>query len=126
MERATAFYRDKLGLRPIPLHRGTFFEFPDGSRFFIFPSQGKANGEHTQLSIMVDSVAEAMQQLREKGVEPERYDTPEISTDSQGITYVGGTRAVFFKDTEGNLVAVVEIGWWKAKIPALAQPARQQ
>ena len=88
LERAKAFYADKLGLRPEQ-------ERPDGLRyrcgqggFLLFESSGEPSGTHTQLGWDVDDVDAAVAALRENGVVFEEYDLPGFKT-VDGIAEIG-------------------------------------
>ncbi len=108
IKRARQFYEQTLGLKPNE-------EQPDGSvfyqtgetMFFIFPSMGKASGDHTQMGLEVDDAEAAAQEVRGKGVKLEEYDFPDFKT-KNGIAEMGGGKGFWFKDTEGNLIAVME------------------
>jgi len=106
MERAKAFYRDKLGLTPNQEDAGgVIYALAGGTGFGVFPSSGKPSGTHTQLAIEVEDVVEAVKDLQAKGVEFEEYDTPGLKT-VNGIADLGGTKVAWFKDSEGNMIAV--------------------
>src|SRR5438309_112116 len=106
MERAKAFYRDKLGLTPNQEDAGgVIYALAGGTGFGVFPSSGKPSGTHTQLAIEVEDVAEAVKDLQAKGVKFEEYDTPGLKT-VNGIADLGGTKVAWFKDSEGNMIAV--------------------
>ena len=107
VKRARQFYEQKLGLKPTN-------EQPDGSAmymvgetgFLVFPSMGKASGDHTQMALDVDDVEETARELKSRGVKLEEYDMPDFKT-RDGITDLpDGSKGAFFKDTEGNLIAV--------------------
>lgn len=107
LERARSFYADKLGLQPEE-------EGPDGLRyrcgdggFLLFASSGQASGTHTQLGWDVDDIEAAVAALRERGVVFEEYDLPGFKT-VNGIADIEGERGAWFKDSEGNLLAVGE------------------
>jgi len=106
MERAKAFYRDKLGLTPTQEDPGGLrYELAAGTVFGVFPSRGKPSGTHTQIGIEVEDVEEAVKDLQSKGVRFEEYDTPGLKT-VNGVADIGGTKAAWFKDSEGNLLVV--------------------
>jgi hypothetical protein len=44
--------------------------------------------------------------LTARGVQFEKYDMPEM--DEKGISTAGGAKAAWFKDTEGNIMALIE------------------
>jgi hypothetical protein len=46
-------------------------------------------------------------ELKSRGVQFEEYDTPEMKTEN-GIFTGGGAKAAWFKDSEGNTLAVVQ------------------
>ena len=109
-ERAKAFYKDKLGLTPsYDDSRGAFFNQGDNSGFLLFPSGGKASGDHTQMGFAVDDIEAAVSDLRSKGVEFLEYDTPDLKTEN-GIATSGSSRAAWFKDSEGNVLALTQEG----------------
>ena len=106
LERAKAFYRDKLGLSPtLEAEFGPFYELAPGTGFGVFPSSGKPSGTHTQMAIDVEDVEGAVKDLQARGVQFEEYDTPTLKT-VDGIADVGGTKGAWFKDSEGNLIAL--------------------
>ena len=45
--------------------------------------------------------------LKARGVEFERYDM-DGETSPDGIVTAGGARAAWFKDTEGNILAIIQ------------------
>lgn len=48
-----------------------------------------------------------MRELKAKGVEFEHYDLPDLKTGGD-IATGGGARSAWFKDTEGNILAIVQ------------------
>ncbi len=65
------------------------------------------SGAHTQLGFDVADVEATVAQLRDNGVEFEEYDEPGLKTEN-GIAVIEGEKAAWFKDSEGNLLAVGE------------------
>ena len=57
------------------------------------------------MAIDVEDVERAVKDLQAQGVRFEEYDTPMLKT-VDGIADVGGTKAAWFKDSEGNLIAL--------------------
>lgn len=104
--RAKAFYRDKLGLTPTQENAlGLLYELEAGTGFGLFPSSGKPSGTHTQMAIEVEDVEQSVKDLQARGVKFEEYDTPMLKT-VNGVADMGGTKGAWFKDSEGNLIAV--------------------
>ena len=108
LERAKAFYRDKLGLTPtLEGGFGLLYELAPGTGFGVFPSSGKPSGAHTQMAIDVEDVERAVKDLQARGVRFEEYDTPETRTEDGIARTPDGGEGAWFKDSEGNLVGVV-------------------
>ncbi|TMC41733.1 MAG: VOC family protein [Chloroflexi bacterium] len=108
LERAKAFYRDKLGFTPTqerdPMG-GLFYELSGGTGFAVFQSSGKASGTHTQMALEVPDLDAAVKDFRARGLKFEEYDSPGLKT-VNGIAEIAGTKVAWFKDSEGNLVAI--------------------
>ena len=106
LERARAYYAEKLGLTPSSEGRiGLRYRLADGTRFRLFKSGGRASGAHTQMALMVEDLVGTVRELRSRGVQFEEYDGPGLKT-AEGIADVGYAKAAWFKDSEGNLIGV--------------------
>ena len=57
----------------------------------------------------VDDVEREVKDLKARGVKFEEYDTPGMKT-VNGIMSAGSGKAAWFKDTEGNIMALVQDG----------------
>jgi predicted enzyme related to lactoylglutathione lyase len=109
LARARTFYEAVLGLQPASVAPGgIFYEMDNGSRFLLFPSSGRASGGHTQLGLTVDDIDAEVGALRQKGVTFESYDMPQFDAATSIATFPG-TRSAWFKDTEGNLLGMVQM-----------------
>lgn len=107
LARARAFYEEKLGLKPAEERpEGMRYEC-GGSRFLVFESSGEPSGTHTQLGWDVEDLKSVVEQLRNNGVVFEEYDMPGFKT-VNGIAEIEGQRGAWFKDSEGNLLAIGE------------------
>jgi hypothetical protein len=76
--------------------------------FLVFPSMGKASGDHTQLGLDVDDIMSAANELKGKGVKLEDYDYPDFKTKDGIAELADGSKGAWFKDTEGNLIALAQ------------------
>jgi catechol 2,3-dioxygenase-like lactoylglutathione lyase family enzyme len=109
LPRARKFYEEKLGFKPADESPAGVWYESNGTRFLLFPSGGAASGTHTQIGIRVDDIDTAVKELQGKGVKFEEYDTPQLKTNN-GIAQVApGNRAAWFRDTEGNLIGVIQM-----------------
>ena len=108
LQRAKSFYADRLGLTAADESpAGAFYEGRDGTRFVLFPSSGSASGSHSQMGFMVTDLEAEVADLKQRGVQFEEYNFPGFNK-ATGIAEVGGTRGAWFKDSEGNLLGLVE------------------
>lgn len=55
IDRAKTFYGEKLGLLPASEQPGGIFYECAGTRFLVYPSQGAASGNHTQMGWAVET-----------------------------------------------------------------------
>ena len=108
VERARAFYADKLNLSPFGEYDSHLFYELGGSHFMVYPSSGAASGTHDQIGFVVEDVEATVARLRSNGVIFEEYEPPQGASATDGIMDFGGVKAAWFKDSEGNLISVVE------------------
>ena len=107
VERAVAWYTDKLGIEPVRRHEwGADYEF-DGVRAFLYPTSFAGTAEHTLLSFASDDLAADMARLRDRGVSFLDYDLPDLKT-VDGLVDFGGVKNAWCKDSEGNILGFVE------------------
>lgn len=115
LDRARAFYADKLGLQPAEERSGGLLYQCGNTRFALFASAGAASGEHTQMAFEVDDIEAVVDELRQRGVVFEDVSVPGLRT-VDGIAEVEGNypskgvgeRAAWFRDSEGNLLGIGE------------------
>lgn len=110
MERAKRFYTEKVGAKAEESTEGGAFLSLGDSRFSIYPTPNPNRGGHTQMGLRVPDVRAAVAELRSRGVTFEEYDFPGLKT-VDGIAEVGGISAAWFKDTEDNIVGVVQFNF---------------
>jgi catechol-2,3-dioxygenase len=108
LDRAKAFYAEKLGLIPTSEDRVGVHFVVGGTRFRLFRSAGTASGAHTQLALVVGDIAGQVRALQSRGLRFEDYDYPKLKT-IDGIADMGYARAAWFKDSEGNLLGIAEM-----------------
>ena len=108
IERARAFYAEKLGIEPArELDAHLFYELA-GGQFLVFPSSGAPSGTHDQFGLMVDDIEQAVAALEARDVAFESHEPPPGATRHGPITDFGAVRAAWFNDSEGNLISVAE------------------
>jgi catechol 2,3-dioxygenase-like lactoylglutathione lyase family enzyme len=112
LERARAFYAEKLGLEPAEERPGGLLYRCGHTEFALFESAGAPSGEHTQMAFEVEDIEATVEQLRERGVIFEEYDVPGLTTVNSIAEVEGnypskggkGERAAWFRDSEGNML----------------------
>lgn len=109
LERAGEFYRDKLGLTPAEATpHGAVFQCGEGTGLFVFPSPNAGKCPTTYAGWDVDDVEAIVSELKSRGVVFEEYDTPAYKT-VNGIATFDEGKAAWFKDSEGNILALSEM-----------------
>jgi predicted enzyme related to lactoylglutathione lyase len=105
--RARVFYEQKLGFEPRKVTAGgVVYEFGRGTAAFLYPTPNAGTSKASQAFWQVDDIEREVAELTARGITFERYDMPGM--DAKGIMTGGGARAAWFKDTEGNIMAVVQ------------------
>lgn len=107
LERAKRFYEDKLGFRvimqdPSP---GALLRGDGGCSDLYIYQRAATKADHTVAELTVEDVESVVKELREKGIVFEEYDLPDLKT-VHGIFSMNGYKAAWFKDTEGNILAI--------------------
>jgi catechol 2,3-dioxygenase-like lactoylglutathione lyase family enzyme len=107
IERAKAWYQEKLGFSPEETYPDGSARYRSGSsRFFLYPTQFAGTAQNTAVGWEVDDVEKVVEELRGRGVVFEEYDFPGLKT-VNGIAEISGVeRAAWFKDSEGNILSV--------------------
>jgi predicted enzyme related to lactoylglutathione lyase len=104
--RARKFYEEKVGLQLKEEYaRGAIYECGKGSWVFMYPSPGAGTSKASTAFWAVDDVAAEVAELKARGVVFEEYDMPGIKT-VNSIATAGGAKTAWFKDSEGNILAV--------------------
>jgi catechol 2,3-dioxygenase-like lactoylglutathione lyase family enzyme len=113
LERARAFYDAKLGLEPSEEREGGLLYRGRQGEFALFQSAGRPSSEHTQMGWVVDDIEVTVAALKARGVVFEEYNLPGLKTVNAIADIAGnypskgrGERAAWFRDSEGNLLAI--------------------
>jgi catechol-2,3-dioxygenase len=110
IEVARRFYQEKLGLQPSPSDEESVLLYKSGrSTVMVYESQFAGTNKATAATWEVGDVEREVQILKDKGVAFEHYDMPEMTR--RGDVHVAGkTKAAWFKDPDGNILAIVSAG----------------
>ena len=115
LERARAFYRDKLGLEPVEERTGGLRYVCGPTEFHLFSSAGAASGASTQMGFEVEDLEATLADLRARGVIFERFEMPGFGSRGDAIVAPDnypskgtGELGTFFYDSEGNLIGLAQ------------------
>jgi catechol 2,3-dioxygenase-like lactoylglutathione lyase family enzyme len=109
LERAKKWYADMLGFTPkSEAPAGIEYEAGGSSSFFIYESQYAGTSQATAMGFLAKDLSAEMDDLRSRGVKFEEYDIPGVKTTGGVAEFGPGDRAAWFKDSEGNILALFE------------------
>lgn len=104
--RARRFYEEKVGLKPaLEFAGGVSYEFAGGTACFLYPTPNAGTSAASQAFWDVADVEKEVAELKSRGVTFETYPGMNMKGD---IAEQGGTKAAWFKDTEGNIMALIQ------------------
>ena len=108
-DRARTFYEKTLGFVPTSVTPGgAFYASGGGTRFFVYPSKTAGTNQATYAGWAVKDIDAVVKDLKQRGVKFETYDMPQMDK-ATGIATFGPLRSAWFKDTEGNILGVVQL-----------------
>lgn len=106
--RARVFYTETLGLGVVDeSEAGVLVALAAGARLLLFRSASKTPPGHTVASWEVAALEPVIAELESNGVSFEDYDLPGLRTENH-IAWIGPERAAWFRDSEGNVLAISE------------------
>ena len=104
--RARQFYENTLGIQPKEDYAGgVIYEFGKGTGCFLYPTPNAGTSKASQAFWQVEDVEREVAELKARGVVFEEYDLPGVQMQNS-IATAGGAKTAWFKDTEGNILAV--------------------
>jgi catechol 2,3-dioxygenase-like lactoylglutathione lyase family enzyme len=107
LKAAKKFYGDTLGLKLTPVPEPEVLNYKSGnSTVLVYKSQFAGSNKATSVTWIVDDVEGTVKDLKAKGVSFEHYDFPGM-TRKGDVHIAGKSKAAWFKDPDGNILAVV-------------------
>jgi catechol 2,3-dioxygenase-like lactoylglutathione lyase family enzyme len=107
LKAAKKFYGDTLGLKAVQVPEPEVLNYKSGnSTVLVYKSQFAGSNKATSVTWIVDDVEGTVKDLKAKGVAFEHYDFPGM-TRKGDVHIAGKSKAAWFKDPDGNILAVV-------------------
>ena len=108
LDTARTFYEGTLGLKPAMDQSPEAVVYASGrSMVLVYRSDYAGTNEATAATWAVgDELDSVIDDLRSKGVSFEHYDLPETTREGD-VHVMGDTRGAWFKDPDGNIIALV-------------------
>ena len=109
LDRARRFYEQTLGFVPKSANDdGVVYEFGGGTAGFLYLTDNAGTSRASQAFWSVEDVDREMAELKARGVVFERYDDMPGERSAEGAVTAGGAKAAWFKDSEGNILAITQ------------------
>jgi predicted enzyme related to lactoylglutathione lyase len=105
LARARKFYEQTIGLQPKEEYAGGVIYECGGAEVFLYPTPNAGTSKASQAYWQVRDVESEVADLKARGVKFEEYNMPGV-TMKNSIATAGGAKTAWFKDTEGNILAV--------------------
>jgi catechol 2,3-dioxygenase-like lactoylglutathione lyase family enzyme len=105
LERAKAWYADKLGLEPVSEDVGGVWYECAGAKFALFPTPFAGTAKNTVMEWTVDDVEKIVTDLKGRGVTFDTFEMEGVEWDGDVAT-MGGHKGAWFKDSEENILAI--------------------
>jgi predicted enzyme related to lactoylglutathione lyase len=106
--RARRFYEDKVGLKPTrEIAGGVIYQCGDHTACLLYQTPNAGTSKASQAYWQVADAEREVAELRGRGVVFEEYDMPGLKT-VNGIASAGGAKSAWFRDSEGNIMAIIQ------------------
>ena len=99
------FYGETLGLKQVDENPGGIMLGSASGKIFVYQSDTAGSGRATCANWHVDDISSAVAELKGKGITFEHYDMPGATMDGD-VHVMGGIKAAWFKDPDGNILSV--------------------
>jgi predicted enzyme related to lactoylglutathione lyase len=103
--RARKFYEQIIGLQPKLEYAGGVIYECGGCEVFMYPTSNAGSSKASQAFWQVEDVEAEVADLKARGVKFEEYAMPGVTMKNSIVT-AGGAKTAWFKDPEGNILAI--------------------
>lgn len=110
LERSQDFYENKVGLTlsPETIKNHLLFDCGDGTTLLIYGRPSGNTADHTQVRFWSTDIDNDVAELVGRGIEFEEYDMDTFKTVDHVVTSPGIGRSGWFKDPDGNTIALFQ------------------
>jgi len=108
LARARRFYEGTLGFEAYRVTPAGVVYRAGSSWILLFPSSNAGTNKATACGFQVTDIAAKVAELKGRGIRFEEYDMPDFKTVDSVVQTPGGD-AAWFKDTEGNIIGLVQL-----------------
>ena len=110
LETSRGFYEDKVGLKLSPgtIKNHLLFDCGNGTTLLIYGRGGGNKADHTQVRFWSTDIDTDVAELVDRGIEFEEYDMDAFKTINHVVTSAGIGRSAWFKDPDGNTIALFQ------------------
>jgi len=110
LAQSQTFYEQVVGLTlspgTIPNH--LLFDCGDGTTLLVYGRPTPNKADHTQVRFWTDDVERDVRELERRGAVFEDYDFPTLKTVGHVATTAGVGKSAWFKDPDGNTLALFQ------------------
>lgn len=108
LSRAEKFYSEVLGLQSVDIGVEGVVCFGEDKwvRVVLYEKKGAVRPDNSTLGFDVEKLEDEMKELQEKGIKFEDYPDMEGFDNNTHIMTHTGVKSAWFKDSEGNLIAL--------------------
>jgi len=110
LAQSQTFYEQVLGLKlsPDTIPNHLLFECGDGTTLLVYGRPAPNTADHTQVRFWTDDVEHDVRELESRGAVFEDYDFPALKTVDHVATTPGIGKSAWFKDPDGNMLALFQ------------------
>jgi catechol 2,3-dioxygenase-like lactoylglutathione lyase family enzyme len=108
IQRAKAWYAEKLGWVPVREADGTLVYSVDGSIVTVFETPSAGTAKNTVAIWRVDDLRKEVASLRKRGLEFENYEFDDLKTVDGIAANDTGDLNAWFRDADGNYIGIVQ------------------
>jgi catechol 2,3-dioxygenase-like lactoylglutathione lyase family enzyme len=110
LARSQEFYEQRVGLKlsPETIPNHLLFECGNGTTLLVYGRPGPSHADHTQVRFWTGDVEADVGDLSSRGVIFEEYDFPTLKTIDHVATTAGVGKSAWFKDPDGNTLALFQ------------------